>query len=103
MLLERLKREVMALRYKARRFDEIKDQFPAWRAKTHRYDAMVRELVPFALLVLVRRAQPIIAWAVRRQNSRARAALPPSAAAVGPLVDPRTPDAGTGSDRTARR
>ena len=67
--LERLKREVMELRYKVRRFDEIKAQFPAWRAKAHRYDTLVGELVPAALLALVRRAQPIITRAARRRRA----------------------------------
>lgn len=94
VLLERLKREVMELRYKARRFDEIKDQFPGWRAKAHRYDRLIGELVPIGLRVLARRAQPIIAWALRRKNLRTPTGLPPSAAAPRPLPDPRTPDAG---------
>jgi hypothetical protein len=40
MTLERLKREVMALRYKARRYDEIKEDVPRWRAKAARYDKL---------------------------------------------------------------
>ncbi|HEV2336873.1 MAG TPA: hypothetical protein VGS13_15320 [Stellaceae bacterium] len=65
--LERLKREVMELRYKARRFDEIKAEFPVWRAKAHRYDTLVGALVPPALRVLVRKAQPMIERAARRR------------------------------------
>src|SRR4029077_10125245 len=69
MVLERAKREVMELRYKVRRFEEIKVQFPACSAKAHRYDTLVRELIPVALLALIGRMQPIIAWVARRQNS----------------------------------
>ncbi len=65
--LERLKREVMELRYKARRFDEIKAEFPVWRVKAHRYDALVGALVPPALRVLIRKAQPMIERAARRR------------------------------------
>ena len=73
LLLERLKREVMELRYKVRRFEEIKVQVPTWRAKARRYDTLVRELIPVALLALIGWAQPTITWAARRRKSRLRA------------------------------
>ena len=38
--LERLKKEVIELRYKARRYDEVKGELPAWQAKAARYDRM---------------------------------------------------------------
>ncbi len=38
--LERLKKEVIELRYKARRYDEVKQQLPNWRAKAARYDRL---------------------------------------------------------------
>ena len=38
--LERLKKEVIELRYKARRYDEVKGELPAWQAKAARYDRL---------------------------------------------------------------
>jgi glycosyltransferase involved in cell wall biosynthesis len=43
LALERLKKEVMQLRYKARRYDEIKDQVSVWRAKAERWDKRHRD------------------------------------------------------------
>ena len=70
MVLERAKREVMALRYKARRFEEIKIEFPKLRAKAHRYDALVSTLVPPALLRLIRKVHPMIATAARLRRPK---------------------------------
>jgi len=55
--LIKLQAEVIALRYKALRYDEIRTLFPTWRSKAERYDRLVakgwyRFLLPFVGLLL---------------------------------------------------
>jgi glycosyltransferase involved in cell wall biosynthesis len=55
--LTKLQTEVIALRYKALRYDEIRTLFPTWRSKANRYDRLVskgwyRLLLPLVGLLL---------------------------------------------------
>jgi glycosyltransferase involved in cell wall biosynthesis len=99
MLLARLKTEVMELRFKARRFDEINPQLPAWRAKAQRYDQLVsqrstlKKTLAFALLLLGHRALPIISWALARKGSNAPTASPPASLAARAKADGAAPRA----------
>lgn len=87
-LLERLKAEIVALRYDARRYDELKDQLPVWRAKADRYGELLGELrrVParaalaavllrqwwLVPLVMVRSSRPSALAPRPRASNRAR-------------------------------
>ena len=54
LALERLKKEVMELRYKAGRYDEVKNDLATWRAKAARYD-LLKAKPAAALLGIFRR------------------------------------------------
>lgn len=88
-LMERLKSEIMELRFKARRFDEISPQLSEWRAKAQRYDRLLSRLgtakkrIVVALPFLRRTALPISGRALQPRISHAPTASSPTSAPLG--------------------
>ncbi len=70
--LTKLQTEVIALRYKALRYDEIRTLFPTWRSKADRYDRLVTRGWYRFLLPLVGLLLAPVALVVAFRQDRAR-------------------------------
>ncbi|HEY1257874.1 MAG TPA: hypothetical protein VGF34_01395 [Stellaceae bacterium] len=82
--MERLKAEAIELRFAARRYDEIQDDLPVWRAKAERHDRLLAELKAIrarAAVALVVLEQWLLLYLVVSREQRSTATAPASSRA----------------------